>query len=244
MLRKARVANRAPLFLDVPNQIDQQAAMSTPVPGTKFELVCCPLPATDTRPGESGVQCLCLPASAIIALICRDQRVSVPEIEDEFLDSLSDTEFESLRYENKTTTFVRTECVRDIVLKPYLNDFIYVFRLRTVRYGSETTQEALFMPILSLRQFTKLFSSFMIDKSCCPPDGFGSSGSCCSGLALLPFKAILAALEQSGGVQHCIAEFLQRPDSEVLVRMIRETFPDGFPQMACQSACPTRNIAK
>jgi hypothetical protein len=74
--------------------------MSTQNQETKFELVCCPLPPSATNAGESGVQCLCLPVSAIIALICRDQASLRPhELEDEFLDSLSESEFKSLRYE-------------------------------------------------------------------------------------------------------------------------------------------------
>jgi hypothetical protein len=84
----------------------------------------------------------------------------------------------------------------------------------------------------------------MIDKSCCQPKESSASDSCCSGLALVPFSGILKALESAGGVQHRLAEFLRKPDSDVLVRIVKELFPDGIQRVdghACESrgfCCP------
>lgn len=85
---------------------------------SKFELVCCPV-AEEPDAATSVAQqcsCLCVPVGAVVALMTHGQADLGPHIHDEFIDTLSDEEYTSLRFDRFSLSIPSAICVLDALL--------------------------------------------------------------------------------------------------------------------------------
>lgn len=193
----------------------------------RFELVCCPI-AEEDAVSKNQCSCLCVPVGAVVALMTHGQADLGPHIHEEFIDTLSDEEYAALRYFIfQSPLYIAMENASPTFPQQMLTFITFVLvRLRTVRYGQGPEDEEVFVPIASLRELSKAFAAFLIDRQC--PSG----GTCCKTISLLPLSALSIA-DSSSGLQRCIASFLQRPDSQVHIKFINEAL-----NVNSSSCCP------